>query len=425
MIQPRTFTSVLFAAGLILATGALDGAAQKPAEQKAALSSGNTTPAAPPSVAVVPVVSQELKKTMKLPGELVAFQDVALYPKTQGFVEWIGVDRGSMVEAGQQLVRLSAPELSAQKSEAQAKALAAQSQRLEAESKVLSIKAQLLEAAAKLASDEATYRRLQSASATPGAVAGNEVETSQRTVEADRARVKLYEENVKGAQALAAAFAENENAAREGAKSVEEVASYLNMTAPFDGVITERNAHLGSLVGPSGGPASSPVLRIRQVSQLRLVVAVPEANVASVTTGVKANFTVPAFPAETFTGTVQRIAHALEMKTRTMPVELDVPNSEGRLAPGMYADVKWTMTRPHPSLFVPLTAVVVTTDRTFVVRIVEGVTEWVDVRKGIPMGDLIEGFGDLHSGDLVAVRGTDELRAGTTVIPKEAPKEKP
>lgn len=345
-----------------------------------------------PTILVTPVVSQQLHRQILLHGDLLGYQDVALYPRVQGFVEWIGVDRGSVVRQGQLLVRLSAPEMVAQLSEAEAKVRAVQSQRLEVE--------------AKLAANEATYRRLKAASATPGVVAGNDVEVAQKTVEADQARVQLWKEN--------------EQAAREVARSVRDIGAYLKITAPFDGIVTERNAHQGSLVGSSGTPAAQPMLRIQQVSRLRLVIAVPEGDTAGTTLGTKVNFTVPAFPGETFSGVVERIGHSLDERSRTMPVELDVANRAGRLAPGMFADVVWPVRRPQPTLFVPPSAVITTTERTFVVRIRDGVVEWVDVRRGAAMGDLVEVFGPLAQGDQVVLRGTDELRSGTRVVAQQA-----
>ncbi|HWO00405.1 MAG TPA: efflux RND transporter periplasmic adaptor subunit [Blastocatellia bacterium] len=376
-----------------------------------------------PSVTVTKVVSQDLNRELRLPGELQAYQDVAIYAKVPGFVEWIGVDRGSAVKAGQLLVRMSAPELAAQRSESAAKTRGALSQKIEGEARVGSITAQRLEAEAKLASDEATYKRLKAASATPGVVAGNDVETAEKLVEADRARVKLYEENEKAARAQVISLAENAKAVGEAAHSVEDIESYLRITAPFDGVVIERNVHKGSLVGPSGGPASTTMLRIRQISQLRLVVAVPETNVGGIAHGDRVNFSVPAFPGQTFIGEVQRISQSLDVRTRTMPVELDVPNSPTHLSPGMYAEVVWPVRRKESSLFVPPSAIATTTERVFVIRIRNGNTEWVDVKRGVTMGDLIEVFGLLEPGDEVAMRGTDELREGIQVVPKPpAPK---
>lgn len=395
--------------------------------QKAASQEARTAPdtvSAVPTVLVTTVLSQELNRQLRLPGELQAYQDVALYSKVQGFVESITVDRGSVVKAGQALARLSAPELSSQQSEAAAKARAAQAQRSEGEARVLSVRAQGLEAEAKLAADEGTYKRLKAASATPGVVSGNELDIAERTVEADRARVRLWKESEKAAQSQAAALAETEKAYLDAARSMQTMESYLRITAPFDGVITERHSHPGSLVGPSGGPAAQPMLRIQQVSRLRLVVAIPETDVAGIVAGTKVSFSVPAFPGEAFTGVIERISHSLDVKTRTMAVELGVDNRSGRLSPGMYAEVAWQVRRPQASLFVPPSSVATTTERSFVILIRNDVAEWVDVKRGAavttPGGDLVEVFGDLAPGDKVAVRGTDELRAGTRVNVKEA-----
>ncbi|MGH9936942.1 MAG: efflux RND transporter periplasmic adaptor subunit, partial [Blastocatellia bacterium] len=315
-------------------------------------------------------------------------------------------------------------ELDTQRQEAEARVRATQSQHTEALARVNGARAQRLEAEAKLAADEATYQRLKSASATPGAVAGNDVEIARHSVEAGRARIQLWQENEKAAQAQVKAIEENERALREAAESVKNIGAYLRITAPFAGVITERNAHQGSLVGPAGGASALPMMRLQQVSRLRLVVPVPEAEVAGVAPGVKINFTVPAFPGETFVGAVSRVSRSLDPRTRTMPVELDVNNSSGKLAPGMFPEVIWPASRPRPSLFVLPAAIATTTERSFVIRIRDGVAEWVDVKRGASMNyngaDLIEVFGDLAPGDQIAARGTDELRAGTRANAKPA-----
>jgi membrane fusion protein (multidrug efflux system) len=366
------------------------------AQKTPAPTGSETTPqnviAAAPTVFVSRVIAQPLHRETQLPGELQAFQDVALYPKVQGFVEVMDVDRGSVVTEGQVLAQVVAPELKARRSAAEAKAQAAHAQRLEAE--------------AQLAADETTYQRLKAAAAVPGTVSGNDLNIAQKTATAARARVQAWRDNEQGA--------------RDALRSVRDIESYLRIAAPFDGVITERNAHKGSLVGPPSAPGAPPMLRIREVSRLRLTVAIPEADVAGIDLGTEVHFTVPAFPGETFGGAIARAAQALDVKTRTMPVELDVNNSSGRLAPGMYAEVLWPVRRPRPSLFVPPAAVASTTERTFVIRIRDGETEWVDVQRGEAMGNLVEVFGQLQAGDRVAARGTDELRPGTRVIEKDA-----
>ena len=345
-----------------------------------------STPTA--TVEVVKVASRKLAIVVRLPGELQAYEVVAVYPKVPAFVDSIIVDRGSIVKAGQLMARLVAPELAAQSAEAQSKLQAAEAQRVEAE--------------AKLASDDGTYERLKAASATPGVVAGNDLEIAQKSVEGDRARLEAVRKSAQAAEA--------------SLKSITEIESYLQIRAPFDGVVTERNVHPGALVGPSGGAGGQmPLVRVEQTGRLRLVVPVPEKYAADIVNGANVEFTVPAFPNQTFRGTVARVARSVDVKTRTMPVELDVRNADGRLASGMFPEVLWPVHRSAPTLFVPTSAVARTTEATFVVRIQNGNAEWVNVRTGEVEGKLVEVFGDLQEGNEVAVRGTDELRPGTRV----------
>ena len=339
------------------------------------------------NVELAKVESRPLEITIRLPGDLLPYQSVAIYSKIAGFVETIVVDRGSIVEKDELLATITAPELLAQRSEA--------------ESKVQTVESQRIEAQARLVAAESTYQRLKAASETPGVVAGNDLEIAAKNVEAERAKVQSFENSVKSAQASVRAY--------------DQLVHYLRLAAPFDGVVTERNAHPGALVGPSAGANTPPLVRMEQVSQLRLVVPVPEAHVGSLPMGQRVNFTVAAFPDERFQGVVRRAARSLDLKSRTMLVELDVANAGRRLAPGMYAEVSWPVRRPQMSLFVPASAVVTTTERRFVVRVRNGVTEWVDVRRGTQTADMVEVFGDLRPGDLVVRRGTDELRPGTPI----------
>jgi len=131
--------------------------------------------------------------------------------------------------------------------------------------------------------------------------------------------------------------------------------------------------------------------------------------------GAQVAFTLPAFPGETFHGTISRVAHSLDDNTRTMPVELDVKNPGLRLAPGMYPEVRWPVRSPKPAMLVPPTSIVTTTEQTFVIRVKKGMVEWVPVQRGPIVGNLVEVYGGLKQGDMLARRGTDELRAGTRV----------
>ena len=337
-------------------------------------------------VETVRVTTGSAARASRLPGELRPFLSVELRARIAGFVDSVEVDRGSSVRKGQVLVKLSAPELAAQVAEA--------------ESKGKAVEAQKAEAQAKLLAAQSTFDRLKAASATPGVVAGNELVLAEKSVEAARAALAALD-----SAAVAAASA---------VLPLKEMQRFLNVEAPFDGIVTERLVHPGALAGPSTGP----LLHLEQNARLRLVVSVPEADAGGIPRGAALKFRVPAFPGQTFSATVSRIPRSIDAQTRTMPVEADVNNASGVLAPGMYADVDWSVRRGKPSLLVPPTAVATTTERSFVIRVTGGKAEWVNVSKGGPAGDLVEVFGPLNDGDVIVKRASDEIRNGSAVITK-------
>jgi RND family efflux transporter MFP subunit len=202
------------------------------------------------------------------------------------------------------------------------------------------------------------------------------------------------------------------SAAQAAVKAAKLSQQYLQITAPFDGVITKRFAHPGALVGPGNGSAGG-LLELEQVSRLRLVIDVPESEVAGIRRGSRVEFRVPAYPRRKFAGTLARVDRSLDPKTRTMPVELDVMNAGNELSPGMFPEVSWPARRSGTSLLVPATAVVTTTERTFVIRVAGDRAEWVNVRKGAQIGELVEIFGPVARGDFVVRRANDEIREGT------------
>ncbi len=357
--------------------------------------SGNSQPAASKptqtdaqTVEVVPVASQKLATTFTLPGQLVPFQSVNVYPKVTGFVEMIRVDRGSRVHKGELIVRLSAPELLAQRGQAESAMRAAESQ--------------LSTVKAKLSSDKGTYLHLASAAKTPGVVAENDVMVARQTTFADEGQVQSAESNV--------------GAAREALRSVAQLESYLNIYAPFDGIVTTRNLHPGALVGPASGPSGTmPIVQIVDIDHLRLIVPVPEAYVGEMQLGQQVAFTVPGRPGETFHAPIARISHDVELSTRTMPIELDVHNADGRLSPGSFSSAQWPVHRATATMFVPTTAVTNDQQRTFVERVGNGKVEWVDVVTGLSVSGNVEIFGDLKPGDEVIRNATDAIRPGQQV----------
>ncbi len=356
-------------------------------ENNAAQGGGASAPAKP-SVEVTTVRSQKLNTTERLPAELIPYESVDLYAKETGFVKSIKVDRGSIVKQGELIAELEAPELLAQRAQAGAAYQSAE--------------AQLAAGQAKLAADQATYQHMSAAAKTPGVVAANDLDIVQKSAQSDEANV--------GALQMTA------EAAQENLKAVAQLESYLNITVPFDGQVTTRYVHPGALVGPAGGAgAMTPIVSVETTTRHRLVVPVPEKDVEGISGGTIVTFTVPSFPGRTFHAPIARVSHDVNTKTRTMPVELDVSDPRAELVPGTFCEIDWPVRRNYPTLFVPTSAVASDLQRTFVIRVRQNRTEWVDVTTGARSGNLIEVFGDLHEGDEVALRGTDQLRAGIEV----------
>lgn len=340
------------------------------------------------TVEVVAVASQRLATVFTLPAQLIPFETVDVYPKVTGFMDMIRVDRGTRVHKGDLIIRLSAPELVAQ--------------RAQAESALGASESQLATAEARLAADKGTYLHLASAAKTPGVVADNDVMVADQTASADQGQVQSAKSNVAAAQAAL--------------RSVAQLESYLNIYAPFDGVVTTRNLHPGALVGPASGQSgATPIVQIVDTGHLRLVVPVPEAYVGYMQVGQQVTFTVPAYPGQIFHAPVARISHDVDVSSRTMPVELDVRNADGRLSPGSFSSVQWPVQRATPTWFVPVSAVTNDQQRSFVERVRNGKVEWVDVVTGLSVNGNIEVFGDLSQGDEVIRSATDAIRTGQQV----------
>ena len=331
----------------------------------------------PQTVEVVPVKSELLSTKLALPAQLLPYESVDLYPKVGGFIEEIRVDRGSQVKKGELLVRLSAPEVVAQQQQAVAAQAAAD---------------------AKLSSDKATYDRLVNAAKTPGAVALNDVNVAKQLVASDAAQA---------------------DAAGKAAQAARAMGAYLDIRAPFDGVITTRNLHPGALVGPATSGAQ-PILQLVTHHRLRLTVAVPEDNVQAAKVGQDLAFTVPSLPGQTFHGKVARMADAVDARTRTVAMEADIDNADGRLQPGAFATVQWPIQRAQPTLRVPPSAVTNDQERNFVIKVEGGKAHWIDVKTGMTTGGTIEVFGDLQPGDQVVRRGTDAIKDGSALQPATA-----
>jgi membrane fusion protein, multidrug efflux system len=350
-------------------------------------------PPAPPPAETVAIASRTLNTIDHLPAQLIAYEAVDVYPKVTGFIDDLRVDVGSHVKKGDLLVRLSAPELAAQLAQASASVQTAESH--------------LTTTRAKLIADQGTYDHLEAAAKTPGVVAGNDLDIAKQTVEADKGNVGAAEHGV--------------SAARDTLRAAAQTSSYLDVRAPFDGTVTHRNLHPGALVGPSSGSSGSqPIVSLVDTDRLRLVVPVPEAEVAAMTLGQVVSFTVPAYLDKTFEAPIARISHDIDVHTRTMNIELDVTNTDGKLSPGSFATVSWAVARSYPTLFVPTSAVTSDQQKTFVIRVVDGKAKWTTVKTGHSDKGDIEVVGDLRAGDQVVRNATDSIRDGDAV--EAAPK---
>ncbi len=340
----------------------------------------------PVEVAWSPVLSLKPSKRITFPGELKPWNQVGIYAKVNGFVRTILVDRGTHVRKGQVLAVLDAPEIHSELSQIEAQKIAAQ--------------AALSQQMAHLAASGATYDRLLHANRfQEGSISVNEIDQARSKAWSDSAAVAAARENLKAAEALY--------------KSKSEFASYLTLTAPFDGTIIERNVSPGALVGR--GEAGKPLFVLEDSRTLRLTVAVPESFAGSLPLQARVSFSVTAFPDKQFSARLARSAGSVLEHNRAMMVEFDTDNHNGLLKSGMYANVSLPVIRQDSTLFVPATAVVTSSEQVFVIRSKNGLAEWVGVRKGVALDSLVEVFGDLHAGDRIVRSASEEIREGDSL----------
>jgi membrane fusion protein, multidrug efflux system len=308
-----------------------------------------------------------------------------------------------------------APEYLAKRNEGFAEVAAERSGVASAESRLQDIEADLKKAQANLLADHAAYQRVYTASLVPGVIADNDVVQWSQTVKQDEEEVNTLIKRVNARNSEVAARKELLASRSSGFEKHADLASYLEIKAPFNGYVTERRMHVGSFVGPDGTGAYPPICRVKQLDLLRVITPVPQVDTASVVLGSQVQFSVSAFPSQRFTGTVARISNSLDKDTRTMDVELNFLNPDYKILPGMFCEVYWPIRRQETSLFVPITAVVSTPLQTFICRVKDNVLERVTVRKAQIMNGMVEVFGDIKQGELVAQDATEELQNNSRV----------
>lgn len=323
------------------------------------------------SVKVFLLTTDSAKKNLVLPGELIPNENAQIRAKVQGYIRKIFVDIGSKVVRGQTLALIEAPELNTRINELAEKAKAAHSRFL---------------------SSKDYFDRINTASQTEGVIAANELQRVKNQMMADSLEY---------------------NSIMFSVSSSKQIGNYLAIIAPYSGTITKRNIVTGSFVG---APNEKPLFELSDNSKLRLQVAVPEAYTDAVLQK-RAELTTRSLPDKIFEAKLTRRSGDIDQQTRSEIWEFEIPNADNALKPGSFADVKLIFMRQQPTTVVPSTAVVTTLEKRFIIKVSNGITHWVDVRSGFNMGEKIEIFGDIHPGDTLVQKGTEELKADVRIAP--------
>lgn len=360
-----------------------------------------TTPAAVATVRRAPVT-----KSLTVAGEFIPFQEVELHAKVAGFIRRINVDIGDKVHAGEVLATLEVPELTAQVTGAEAGVRHSREE-------IALAKSQVARAEADHTTLHMAYERLkQAAAARPGMIAQQELDDAEAKDRASEAQVEV-------AKSTVAAQQQQMDVARAEQLHYASLADYSRITAPFDGVVTWRYADTGALIQAGTSNAGSmPVVKVAQVNILRLRIPVPESLAAYVREGDTADVRVLA-TGDHFTGKVVRTTGSLDRATRSLQVEVDVPNPKNRLTPGMYADVTLAITGNPDALTVPVEAIDRETNGTSVLVVnANGVVERRPVRTGLETPDTVQVLYGVREGEKVIVGNLSSFTSGQHVEAK-------
>jgi RND family efflux transporter MFP subunit len=358
-----------------------------------------------PSVSVVKASIGDLSRDIVLTAEFKPFQSIDVMAKVAGYVKSINVDVGSRVQAGQLLATLEIPEMADDMARAKATLERSQSEVTRANDELR--RAQSIRDIAHL-----SYSRLANVSkARPGLVAQQEIDDAQ-------SKDQVAEAQISSAQSSLAAAQQQVHVSDAELARVNTMLNYTRVTAPFAGVITKRYADTGSMIqaGTASQTQAMPVVQLAQNTLLRLILPVPESAVATVHIGQQVEVRVPTLN-RAFTGKVSRFADSLAMDTRTMHTEVDVPNPDWVLIPGMYAEVNLGLERREHVVTIPVTALhdgrafVVTADNRIEIRTIE---------TGLQTADRVEIRSGVKENEMVVVGSASGLQNGALVSPKVA-----
>ena len=317
------------------------------------------------------MVEKALSSSVRLPGQLNPFNQVNIFPRVNGFVKDIFVDRGTEVKKGQLLLTLEAPEM---------------------ESQLQAANSRYLQVQESANASREKYQRLKEAASEPGSVSPLDLDNAISRMKADEAITQAEKSNV---------------------SSVKTMQGYLRIYAPFDGVIVQRNVSPGALVSP-GKVTDQPMLILQDTRKMRLEVAIPENYVDKVDLKQAVTFTFNAMPGVQQTAKISRSANALG-SMRSEAIEIDVINKAGDLKPGMYAEVEIPMLSGAKSLLVPNGAIVRSTEREYVIAVRNKKACLVDVKEGLTNKDKTEVFGNLKPEDHVITRANDDIKEGDEI----------
>jgi RND family efflux transporter MFP subunit len=347
-----------------------------------------------------------LSTNLSIAGEFSPYQEVELHAKVSGYIRNISVDIGDHVHKGQVLANLEVPELVAQEQAAAAGVRHSQEEISRSQNEVSRAEAEYS------ALHAAAARLKQVSEARPGLIAEQELDDAV-------AKDRSAQAQVEAAKSALSASRQQLEVSQADQQHYAAMSDYSRIIAPFDGVVTWRYADTGSLIqSGTSNVSSAPVVKLSQVNLLRLRIPVPESLAASVHDGEVADIRVKATN-EHFSGKIIRTTDSLDRSTRTMQVEVDVPNQDYRLTPGMYADVSLRVQNDPNALTIPVQAVNRGADKAFVLMVnAQNHVEEREIRTGIEGSNRVQVLAGLKEGDRVIVGNLGSFRTGQHVEPK-------
>jgi RND family efflux transporter MFP subunit len=358
-------------------------------------------------VGTAAVTLRPVAQRLTLSSELVPFQEIEVYAKEAGYVKELNVDYGSHVRKGQIMAVLEVPELQAQLDEDKAAIRAQQDQVARAESEVGRAKAQHNMV-------HLQYQRLAGvAKAKAGLVAQQEVDDAEGKDLAAESQMDAAKGTYQGAQSQLVV-------AQAKLSHDQALYDYSKITAPFDGVVTQRYANLGALMqAGTTSTQATPLVRLSDESLYRLVIPVPESDVKYIHVGDPVAVRVPSLNDLTVRGKVARFSVDVSGATRTMHTEVDIPNANGKLIPGTYAEADIMLGSNPAALVVPLQAIDRQGDQTSVMVVdPDNRIQIKQVTLGIQMPDYVAVTSGLAAGEQVVVTDRSGLKTGQTVKAK-------